>query len=192
MTMLKSLVFSVLAAVLLAGCETPVEERRFPQIGFSHQSPIALNVAAVKVEKPAPSTVQGSVEHELPVTLSAVAERWAQQRLKPVGQQGTAVVRIEEAQMIEERLKKKGGIKGAFTTDQTERYRATLRMSVSIADQTGQAEARASGNRTRTVAEDASLADREKVWFQMVESLSRNVDKVLEEQIRKHMTAYLR
>ena len=48
------------------------------------------------------------------------------------------------------------------------------------------------GNRTRTVAEDASLADREKVWFQMVESLSRNVDKVLEEQIRKHMTAYLR
>ncbi len=192
MTMLKSLVFSVLAAVLLAGCETPVEGRQFPQIGFSHQTPIALNVATVKVEKPAPSTAQGSVEHELPVTLASVAERWAQQRLKPVGQQGTAVVKIEEAQMIEERLKKKGGIKGAFTTDQTERYRATLRMSVSIADQTGQAEARASGNRTRTVAEDASLADREKVWFQMVESLSRNVDKVLEEQIRKHMTAYLR
>ncbi len=192
MTMLKSLVFSVLAAVLLAGCETPVEGRQFPQIGFSHQTPIALNVATITVEKPAPSTVQGNVEHELPVTLASVAERWAQQRLKPVGQQGTAVVKIEEAQMIEERLKKKSGIKGAFTTDQTERYRATLRMSVSIADQTGQAEARASGNRTRTVAEDASLADREKVWFQMVESLSRNVDKVLEEQIRKHMTAYIR
>jgi hypothetical protein len=192
MTMLKSLVFSVLAAVLLAGCETPVEGRQFPEIGFSHQTPIALNVASVTVEKPAPSAVKGSVEHELPVTLVAVAERWARQRIKPVGQQGTAVVKIEQAQMVEERLKKKGGIKGAFTTDQTERYRATLQMSVSVVDQTGQAQARASGNRTRTVAEDASLADREKIWFQMVESLSRSVDKVLEEQIRKHMTAYLR
>jgi hypothetical protein len=192
MTMLKSMFFSVLAVVLLAGCETPVEGRRFPQIGFTHQTPIALDVASVTVEKPAPSAAKGSVEHELPVTLVAVAERWARQRIKPVGRQGTAIVKIEQAQMVEERLKKKGGIKGAFTTDQTERYRATLQMSVSIVDRTGQAEARASGNRTRTVAEDASLADREKVWFEMVESLSRNVDRVLEEQIRKYMTAYLR
>ncbi len=192
MTTLKSLVFGVFAVLLLAGCETPVEGRHFPEIGFAHQAPIALNVASVTVEKPAPSGVDGSVEHELPVTLVAVAERWAQQRIKPVGQQGTAVVRIEKAQMIEERLQKKGGIRGAFTTDQTERYRADLRVSVSIDDPTGNAQARASGHRIRTVAENATLADREKVWFQMVESLSRNVDKVLEEQIRTHMTAFLR
>lgn len=192
MTALKSMLLVMAAAVLLAGCETPVERRNFPQIGFTHQKPILLNVASVSVEKASPAPAKGSVEYELPATLNSVAERWARERLKPVGTQGTAIVKIENAHIVEERLKKTSGFKGAFTTDQTERYRATLAVSVSITDPSGQAQARASGTRVRTVPEDATLADREKIWFQMVESLSRNVDQVLEAQIRKHMTRYLR
>ena len=192
MTLRRPFIAVVLTAALLAACETPVEPRQFPEIGFSHQTPILLNVASVSVKKMPSAPAKGSVEYELPVRLSTVAERWARERIKPVGRQGTATVTIEQAQLVEERLKKTGGIKGAFTTDQTERYRATLAMSVSVVEPSGQAQARASGNRVRTVPEDATLADREKVWFQMVESLSRNVDRELEAQMRKHMNQYIR
>ena len=112
-----------------------------------------------------------SIDYELPVSLRKTAARWARERLKPVGRTGEAVVTIEQATMTEERLKKTGGFRGAFVTDQTERYRGVLRMSVAVTTPRGEAVARAAGERARTVAEDATLADREKVWFEITETL---------------------
>ena len=188
----RTLFFLLLVAPAVAGCDTPVEGRNFPEIGFSHQAPIALNVASIEVKKPPPGAVEGSVLSELPVTPAEVAERWARERLKPVGTSGTAVVTIEKASLIEERLRKTGGVRGAFTTDQTERYVGELALAVSIVEPGGEASAKARATRTRTIPEGATLAEREKLWFDIVESLGRNIDKVMEEQIEKHMTAYLR
>ena len=129
---------------------------------------------------------------ELPVPLVAVAEAWAAQRLQAVGKSGTAVVRIEKAEMVEEKLKRTGGIKGAFTTDQTERYSGELQVSVSIADIRGLALARAGSTRSRTIAEDATLAEREQLWFSMAESLGRDMDAEMDKQIPQHLSNYLR
>ena len=133
-----------------------------------------------------------SIDYELPVSLRKTAARWARERLKPVGRTGEAVVTIEQATMTEERLKKTGGIRGAFVTDQTERYRGVLRMSVAVTTPRGEAVARAAGERVRTVAEDTTLADREKVWFEMTEALMRRVDKELDSQVRRHMSEFIR
>jgi len=177
----------------LGACETPVEGRNFPRIGFSHQKPIALDVARVDVKKAPPRAMSNeNIEHELPVSLSATAERWARERLKPVGNRGVAVVSIEEAIFTETQLKRTGGIKGAFTTDQSERYDAKLRMSVKISDLRGEGSARASGARKQTVREDVTLAQREKIWFTMVEALIHDVDKELEKQIRAYLGQFIR
>jgi hypothetical protein len=183
----------MMLAPLVAACETAVPARTFPEISFAHQPPINLDVASVEVEnKPEPPSAPGAVVHELPVTLSSVAERWARERLKPVGTRGTAIVRIEKASVIEEKLKKTEGIRGAFVTDQTERYVGEMQMSITIADDRGQATARAEARRARSVAEDASLADREKLWFELVETVARETDAVFEQQIRAHLSSYLR
>jgi len=193
MFVLRSFCAAAMAALLLAGCDTPVPSRSFPDISFSHKTPYNLDVATIEVEKQlASAPSEGSIVHELPVTLDAVAEKWAKQRLKAVGQNGTAIVRIEKATVVEERLKKTGGIKGAFTTDQTERYSGALEVSVSISDNRGQAMARASATRARTIAEDATLADREKLWFDIVEKLARDVDAQMDQQIPAHLGIYLR
>jgi hypothetical protein len=42
------------------------------------------------------------------------------------------------------------------------------------------------------VPEDATLAEREKLWFEMVEQLGREVDSVMEQQIRAHLSNFLR
>lgn len=183
----------MLLAPFLAACETQVPGRSFPEISFAHETPFNLDVASVQVEsQPAPAPASGAIVHELPVTLASAAEQWARQRLKAVGQSGTAVVRIEKATVVEEKLKKTEGFRGAFTTDQTERYVGELAMSVTIVDARGQGIARASATRSRTVAEDASLADREKLWFEMVEQIAREVDSVMEQQIRQYLASYLR
>jgi hypothetical protein len=184
----------LLLAPLLAACETQVPARSFPEISFAHEQPINLDVAQIQVESAPPSNdpAAGAIVHDLPVSLSTVADQWARQRLRAVGQSGTAVVRVEKANVVEEKLKKTGGFRGAFTTDQTERYTGEVVMSISIADDRGQAMARGTASRSRTIGEDASLAVREKLWFDLVEQLAREIDSVMEKEIRQYLTAYLR
>ena len=86
------------ALMFLASCAAKVERPTYADITFAHLPPINLDVAEVKVV----STYQGSlqaphVEHEFPVGLMATAKRWAEDRLKPVGSDGIAIVTIEEA-----------------------------------------------------------------------------------------------
>lgn len=193
MTIIRTICAMLVAAVVLGGCDTPVPSRSFPDISFSHKAPYNLDVATIEIEsQPAPAPAKGTVVQELPVPLTAVAEKWARQRLKAVGQSGVAVVKIDKASVVEESLKKTGGIRGAFTTDQTERYIGELEMSISIADNRGQATARAGSNRTRTIAEDATLAEREKLWFDMVETLARGMDAEMDKQIPQHLANFLR
>jgi hypothetical protein len=178
---------------LLAACETEVPARQFPEISFANEPPIKLDVASIKVEnKPAPPSTKGSIVYDLPVTPSSVAQKWAEQRLKAVGRSGTAIVHIEKASLVEQKLKKTEGLRGMFTTDQTERYIGEMQISVSVSSGHGQATARAESRSSRTVAEDASLADREKLWFDMVEHLGHEVDSVLDREIHKHMAEYIR
>lgn len=191
----SSAVFGILLlAPLLAACETQVPARSFPDISFAHQPPLNLDVAQIQVETapPPPAPANGTIVRDLPVTLSTVAEQWARQRLKAVGQRGTAVVRIEKATVVEEKLKKTEGFRGAFTTDQTERYVGDIAMSVSISDDRGQALARGSATRSQTISEGVTLATREKLWFDLVEQLAREIDAVMEKEIRQYLTTYLR
>ena len=179
--------------LLVAACETQVEGRNFAQISFAHLPPIKLDVATIDVrEAAAEAPGNGNIEHELPVSLRGAARRWARERLQAVGQTGSAVVTVERADFREERLKKTKGIKGVFTTDQVERYRAALAVSVAISDPGGSALARAEGSRSQTVPEDASLADREKVWFSMTEKLVKAVDAEMEKRIRQNLQRYIR
>lgn len=190
---LRSLFCLLLVLPLLAACETEVPARKFPDISFANEPPIKLDVASIQVEnKPAPPTGKGSIVYDLPVTPSSVAEKWAQERLRAVGRSGTAIVHIEKASVVEEKLKKTEGLRGLFTTDQTERYTGEMAISISLSADRGQAMARAEAKASRTVAEDASLADREKLWFDLVEHLSHEVDKVLDQEIHKHMAEYVR
>lgn len=192
MLALRTFCTATLMALLLAGCETPVPARSFPDIGFLHKAPYKLDVATIEVEKQPPVPQDGKTVHELPVTLDTVAEKWAQQRLTAAGQNGTAIVRIEKATIVEEKLAKTGGIRGAFTTDQTERYIGDLEMSVSLSNDRGQGTVKASAKKIRTIAEDATLAEREKLWFEMVERLARDVDEQMDQQIKAHLTEFLR
>jgi polyhydroxyalkanoate synthesis regulator phasin len=192
MMALKTICIAAVTVLLLAGCESDVPKRSFPDIGFLHKAPYKLDVATIEVEKQPVAPDAGNVVHELPVTLDAVAEKWARQRLTAAGANGRAVVKIEKASVVEENLKKTGGLRGVFTTDQTQRYTADLAMSLSLSNDHGQGTVQASARKIRTIAEDATLAQREKLWFEMVEALAREVDDEMDRQITAHLTEFLR
>jgi hypothetical protein len=97
--------------------------------------------------------------------------------------------------MIETELKRTQGVRGAFTTDQSQRYDLSLACSLEILDDRGllrQAFASAAATRFRTVPEGISINEREKVWFDLVEASMNDINAEMDRQIRANMARFLR
>jgi hypothetical protein len=187
---------SLLAVVfLLTGCATEVQKPGFSQISFAHLQPISLNVARIEVENRyvSPAT-RPNVEHEFPVSPAAVASNWGRDRLRAVGQSGVARVVVLRASVVEDPLKRTTGVTGAFTRDQSERYDAIIDMMVELRDAAGNVRvtAESTAKRSRSVSENVSLIEREKIWFEMTETMMSDLNTALENQVRIHMKEWIR
>lgn len=193
--MLARRVVVVFALLALAACETAVAPQRFPEITFEHLSPIRLDVAKItyapRYRAPAGTPHVG---HDFPTPPAIAAERWIADRLVAAGVSGEATVTIRHATATEIRLKIKKGVTGAFTTDQAWRYDGYVEMAIEAVDLSGQrrATATASARQSQTVPEDASLDEREAVWFGLVEKLMRRFDGAFEGQIRKNLAGFVK
>ncbi len=186
---------SIIAFSLLAACATNVAPTRYPEITFTHLAPIKLDVAEI-VYSPRyqPPVSAPNVGHEFPTPPAAAVERWIKDRLVATGSSGHAKVTIRQASATENRLKIKKGLSGAFTTDQSWRYDAQVDVAIEAVDPNRKLKAVAStsARQSNTVAEDASLLDREDVWFALTEKLMRSFDGTFETQIRKNLAKFIK
>lgn len=184
-----SLAALVLAAAL-AACATPPEENRFAQLTYQHLPEIKLDVADIRVMNAyQPPLEPPNVEHEAPVKPADAAQNWARDRLVATGEDRAAVFTVETASITEERLETESGISGLFTTEPAERYEARIRVRLAIGG-TGD-EIAVEARRTTSVMEGASLNDRERAWYELVEKTMNDLNTQLETSIRKHLAGYL-
>jgi hypothetical protein len=183
--------FAALAFSGLAACAATPPPPSYPDIRFGGAD--SLPILALRVDTSSsyvPSFSPPNVEHLMPVSPEKMARQWALDRLQPV-RNGRAVAHftILDARVIETKLKVKDGIRGAFTDEPAERYDATLRVRFSLNDPergyNGNVEAAV--NQSLTVQKDASLNDREKAWYELVQKLSETFDRTMSANIRQYM-----
>lgn len=184
----------VLMVPLLSACETPPPPS-FPELTFRHKQPVRLAVGSIEVinEFHMPFTAP-NVEHKMPVAPGPAAERWGADVLQAVGGPDKLVMVITDASVTETPLKRKKGLEGAFTTEQTERYaaRIAVRLEIRTPENRRRAVAEAFATRSATIAEDASLADRETLWYGLTEKLMDDFDTAVRPQITAHFGEFLR
>ena len=191
----KLAVFFLLSLTITGACVGPVQQSKFPDISFAHLPPIGLNVARIEVENLyVMPTTEPHIEHKLPISLAATATNWGRDRLKAAGKSGVVRVIIRRASFIEVPLKRSPGLKGVFTRDQSQRYDAVIDILIELRDASGKIRVTAESvaSRSRSVSEDISLAETEKIWFQMIEELMSDLNKSLVRQINKHMRAWIK
>lgn len=191
---LRAFLLALGLGLTLAACETRVETPTYADITFAHLPPIALDVAEVRVVRAYQPTRQPpNVETEFPVGLDETAARWAVDRLRAVGDSGTATVRILDASAVERPLEKTDGVAGLFTTDQAEQYdaRYLVELSAENPDRGVAAETTAEVARTQTVPEGLTLNEREQIWYELTEKMAGDLDRQMERNIRDHMGALL-
>lgn len=194
-TAARRLLASLLCSALLAGCaQTAPPTPHFADITFQQYPKYNFAVGKIEIVRDyVPPQRAPNVDQLFPVTPMQMAEQWARDRLVAAG--GTGVLRyvIKRASVVESQLPKTTGIRGAFTSEQTQRYDAVVEVEIEVRNERGYRDGIASGRaeRRQTVAEDISLADREKTWFAMTEALGRDLNQELERNIQTGLSRFL-
>ena len=180
--------------LMLTGCPGP-QAPQYPDITFTHLPPMEFNVAEIKVvTKYRPPMKAPNVDHIFPVPPLNAMERWVKDRLRATGAQGTLTVTILDASATETVLKISGGIKGAFTKEQSERYDAVVAMEITGVHPVGNKTASASARATRgtTVREDATVNDRNDTWYNMTKTLMTDFNLAMETEVRKSFKRFMK
>jgi hypothetical protein len=191
---LGSIFAALLAAFAVAGCSLTAPEPEFPELTYRHLAPLELAVGRVEITtRYIPPMKAPNVDHRSPVTPHAALRRWAGDRLRAAGGRYIAQLVILDASIHEVPLKVRGGVAGFFTTDQSARYDGRMAVRLEIRDPGGRQIAFATARATRSlhVAEDSSIADRERVLFALTEDLVSDINLRFEAEARRHLGAYL-
>lgn len=182
-------------AGLAAGCAAPDPTPRFADLTFTDRRPIAIDVGAIEVvDEYRMPLAEPNVEHRAPLAPGAAAERWARDVLRVGGNGGRAMFRVTKGSLVETPLQTTGGLKGLITNDQAERYDATIagRLDLYAADGRHFGEAEAQATRYQTIAESASLNDRQRLWYSLVEATVQDFAGAMEDAIRRKLGVYVR
>lgn len=182
----RSLLSFALAAPLLTALPVAAQSA----LDFPSREPIMLDVANIEVESQYAAPLKApNIEHELPLTPSDAVRLWASERLKAGGTQGKARVIIKEASVREIDLDRTKGFKGWFTKDQSQKYEGKLQVDI-VVEGTSRGfngSVSAAVARSTTVAEDVTLAQREKTIGDLVHDLAGNLDVELDKSIRANL-----
>ncbi len=185
-------------ALALASCATPPPPAPQADIGFSG-APLRLDVARVSVDNQYhPSGKAPNVEQLHETTPSSVASRWLQTRVVPVGTQGEAVLKIYDARVVTEKLPVKGGLTGFFGDQLDSKLTGTLRAELVVTriDQQTAASSvynvKVSAKAEQTILQSATLNDRDKAYFDLMQNLAREFDKTATVEINRVMGPILR
>ncbi|MGH6717876.1 MAG: hypothetical protein ACREER_01040 [Alphaproteobacteria bacterium] len=186
---------AVLGLLALGACQSSPPPQRLADITFSHLPPFALDVATVEfVERFVAPLEPPHVESQFVVTPAGAARRWVEDRLAAAGTGRTARATLLDASATEHALATQGGVSGFFTDEQDKRYDVALDMLIEIIAPDGrlvEAHVRASAGGSTTVAEAATLDERDGALHRLTEEVIQALDRELDAGIRRHLADYL-
>ena len=190
--LLRPAVLAIAATLALGACTSAPPRPQARQISFANLAPISFDVARIEVvQQYQPPQVPPNVDHLTPVSPSDAIRRWANERVRAMGASGTMRVIIKDASITETHLAGTTGVRGAFTTDQSERYdgRLSVDLVVEVPSRRFQGYTGATVARTISVPENVSLQGREDAWHSLVERMMADLNAKLEEGIDGNLSA---
>jgi hypothetical protein len=183
-------------ALALGACADAPPLPQFPTLTYTHLPRIVFEAERLEIanEYQAP-LAPPNVEHLFAQRPDAVLQRWANDRLAVSGR-GENLVRfvIGDARVTETELPRETGVRATFTNFQAQRYDGRMQATIEIRQVRGNfrvGDAAASATRSRSVAENISLNDRERVWYEMVEQMMADINAELDRQVRANLPRFL-
>ncbi len=184
-------VTATLAALAITGCASKTASRPTPHFEFDQQAPIMLDATEILFQNHyVPAQDINSVELDFPKTLSQSIGHWVNSRLVAKGDMGgTVTVTINEASVTKNDLPTTKGVEGWFTIDQSEKYTAKIAVTIeAVGIPAGNQSGQINAQRSVTVAENASLAQRENAWVKLTQAIMQDFDASAQRFFYNNMT----
>jgi len=191
-TRARRAVLAVLLVAAAAACAPTRPPAPAPVLTFDPRPPIVLDVARIEVVNDYVSPMAAPHVEQFATTPPAAAvRRWAEERLVAAGAAGAMRVVIEDARITETALPRTSGLQAVVRRDETERYdgRLAVRLEAARGDLTGTFSVAA--ERSRTVGEGITLAEREAVLQEMVNAMAAEADRRLAEGLSTTLAPFV-
>jgi len=180
-------------ALLIAGCSSP-ELPNHPPLTFTQYQPIYMAVSSVEFVQDYKSPMKPPyVENLMPYSPAEAMQIWVRDRLKTGGGTKTMKVIVKDGSVKAVQLPTGSGIKGFLTIEQDRRYDARLAVEMRIYGNSPIAEAdiEANANRSVTMSEDASVAERDDVFRKLIADMMADMNAELEKDLYQYMSNYI-
>lgn len=187
-----ALALAIAGTGLLAACTSAPPRQQFAGLTYEHLEPIRLAVGDIAIEQTyEPPMEPPFVEHTLPVSPAKAARTWAMDRLRAAGNEGRATFTIVDASVREVELETSSGLSGLFTSEPSQRYEAKLEIHMTLRRPDATGELKVNAERATSVQEDASVNEREKAWYGLVERLMQDVNARLEKTLSREWEPFV-
>lgn len=192
---MKKLLALAFVALTFTACEEAPGSTTPAPVTFANSAPIRLNVASINVVESYRAPMNApNVDHIMPTPPIMALKQWAGQRLVAAGQAGSLEMIIEDAAVKETKLSLQDGIKGFFTDEQSERYDAHIKVTFRLYDGVNTisaAEGAVEVSRMQTVGEKATVAQREKIFRDMVQDMMTRFDSESQNRLRQYFGRFI-
>lgn len=185
----------LIASALAAGCETGPPPGQPDALSFTNLPPLVFDLGRIEVvERPAAPDPAADVGHRFATPPAAGVRLWAEQRLRASGTEGLLRVTIEEASARATPLATNAEFEDLFTEEQAERLDLRLRVTVEAVDASGAVRGHASADtrRSRTLREGLTLAERERIYHELLLALFDDYNASQVQALRQYLHLYLR
>ena len=178
-----SSVFLCLSVVfLLSGCcvaAPPVTIQ--PNMTFANFTPIELNVAAVEVRGDyKPPMKEPNIEHTFSTPLYVAVEKFVKRELIASGSENVLRVIIKDASVVRKELPVTKGFKDIFLIEPSELLKAKVLLRFELVNAQSSdivlSQVEVIAKRTKTLMEDASLADRDRAYLALTEAMMNDLN----------------
>lgn len=151
-----------------------------PDLTFAQMQEITLAVSKIEIFDAYKSPMGGNnVEHEFSTPPSVAARNLIQSKLKAVGDRQILRVFIDDASVRGQKLPIQTDFSGFFTRETSERFVARIALRFELVNEDAPdiviGRANVSSDRTSSLVENASLADRDVVYTALTEALMRDL-----------------
>ena len=176
MNRVKNFLLSSAAVLVLAACQTAPPVTETPDLSFTNLPVINLNVARIEVvDNYRPSLNPPHVDHLFRQPPVQVAKQMIDRQLVANGSNGTLRITIDDASVIRRDLPVTEGIEGTFQNEPAEEYKARVALKFELLDESATGNASVTSDRTKTLMEDASPADRDMAYVSIDEQIMRDL-----------------
>tara|TARA_B100001123_G_C14949249_1_gene882970 strand:+ start:84 stop:716 length:633 start_codon:yes stop_codon:yes gene_type:complete len=179
----------------IVACSSPPLQKTSLSLQLDDAAPYLMDVAAIEVINRYRSPFNDPyVEHLSPVTPADAIRSWASARFRAVGQEGTLLVTITDGSIEGKSLDTNKDFKALFISEQGANFVGTLSVTLEVLDAQNASlgSVVAYSSASRTLAEDASLTDRDYAMFHLTQALLDAFDFEASRQVDKHFHLFLR